>query len=158
MPKDSKNREEEVPEFEGEAPNFEARNKEEVIPIEDQHDQPQEQPQGIFDDEQPEEEERQRAPESEDELPEEEERQRAPEGEAEVEEGKEEKEKEEFETRVFRLAAPMFSKKATEVTRAVMDMMLRLRADGYHIGHIHSDQGHEFQGHFKRCAEKEESF
>jgi IS30 family transposase len=52
----------------------------------------------------------------------------------------------------------MFSKKATEVTRAVMDMMLRLRADGYHIGHIHSDQGHEFQGHFKRCAEKAQSF
>ena len=55
MPKDSKIREEEVPEFEGEAPNFEARKEEEVIPIEDQHDQPQEQPQGIFDDEEPEE-------------------------------------------------------------------------------------------------------
>ena len=27
-----------------------------------------------------------------------------------------------------------------------MDMLLRLRADGYHVGHIHSDQGHEFQG------------
>ena len=49
----------------------------------------------------------------------------------------------------------MYSKKATEVTRVVMDMMLRLRADGYHIGHIHSDQGHEFQGHFKRwCRER----
>ena len=84
-------------------------------------------------------------------FPKVEECQRAPEGEAE----RKEEGKEEFETRVFRLAAPMYSKKATEVTRAVMDMMLRLRADGYHIGHIHSDQGHEFQGHFKRrCRER----
>ncbi|CAL1174186.1 unnamed protein product [Cladocopium goreaui] len=151
VPKDSKIREEEVPELEGEAPNFEARKDEEVIAMEDQHDQPQEQPQGILDDEELEVEERQRAPEGEDEVPKVEECQRAPEGEAE----RKEEEKEEFETRVFRLAAPMYSKKATEVTRAVMDMMLRLRADGYHIGHIHSDQGHEFQGHFKRwCRER----
>ena len=60
----------------------------------------------------------------------------------------------EFEARVFRLAAPMFSKKAKEVTCVTMDIILRLRADGYHVGHIHSDQGHEFQGHFKQwCRE-----
>ena len=53
VPKDSKIREEEVPELEGEAPNFEARKDEEVIAMEDQHDQPQEQPQGILDDEVP---------------------------------------------------------------------------------------------------------
>ena len=68
VPKDSKIREEEVPELEGEAPNFEARKDEEVIAMEDQHDQPQEQPQGILDDEELEVEERQRAPEGEDEV------------------------------------------------------------------------------------------
>ena len=49
----------------------------------------------------------------------------------------------------------MYSKKAKEVTRVVMDMLLRLRADGYHVGHIDSDQGHEFQGQFKAwCRER----
>jgi len=43
----------------------------------------------------------------------------------------------------------MYSKKAKEVTRVTMDMLLRLRADGFHKGHIHGDQGHEFQGQFK---------
>ena len=149
VPKDSKIKEEEVPELEGEAPSFEAKKDEEMIPIEDQPEQPPEEPQGIFGDEVPEDEERQRAPEGEDEVPKEESGQRLEEKEGEAEK------KEEFETRVFRLAAPMYSKKATEVTRVVMDMMLRLRADGYHIGHIHSDQGHEFQGHFKRwCRER----
>ena len=62
VPKDSTLREEKVPEPEGEAPNFEARKDEEVIPSEDQPDQPPEEPQGIFDDEVPEEEECQRAP------------------------------------------------------------------------------------------------
>ena len=34
-------------------------------------------------------------------------------------------------------------------------MLLCLQADGYHVGHIHSDQGHEFQGHFKQwCRER----
>ena len=45
VPKDSTLREEEVPEPEGEAPNFEARKDEEVIPSEDQPDQPPEEPQ-----------------------------------------------------------------------------------------------------------------
>ena len=78
--------------------------------------------------------------------------QRAPEGEAEKGETKEgdgeeeerkgegkEGEKPGFETRVFRLAAPIVSKKAKEVTRVTMDMLLRFRPDGYHIAHIHSD-------------------
>ena len=43
----------------------------------------------------------------------------------------------------------MYSKKAKEVTRVTMDMLRRLRADGFHIGHINSNQGHEFQGQFK---------
>ena len=49
----------------------------------------------------------------------------------------------------------MDSTKAKEVTRVTMDMLLRLRADGFHIGHIHSDQGHEFPGEFKVwCRER----
>ena len=139
VPKDSTLREEQVPEPEGEAPNFEARKDEEVIPSEDQPDQPPEEPQGIFGDEVPEEEECQRAPDGEEEVPKEEGEPRP-----EEKEGGAEK-KEEFETRVFRLAAPMFPKKATEVTGVVMDMMLRLRADNEF----------EFQGNFKRwCRER----
>ena len=29
-----------------------------------------------------------------------------------------------------------------------MEMWLKLRADGYHVGYVHSDRGHEFQGAF----------
>ena len=43
----------------------------------------------------------------------------------------------------------MYSKKVKEVIRVIMDMLLRLRADGFLIGRIYSDQGHEFQGQFK---------
>ena len=57
-----------------------------------------------------------------------------------------------FEMRTFRLASPMTSKTAAEVRRATMDQILRLRADGFHVGRIHCDQGHEFQGHFKNWA------
>ena len=42
----------------------------------------------------------------------------------------------------------MFSKKAKDVLRVTMDMLLRLRANGFHFAHIHSDQGHEFSGSF----------
>ena len=149
MPKDSKLKEEEVGELEEGAPNFDAKKEEEEapIPIEDQEPEPA--VQGIFDDEEEEAVEEERAPEGEVEEKEniEEEGEEKKEGESE--------EAKEFETRVFRLAAPMFSKKAKEVTRVTMDMLLRLRADGYHVGHIHSDQGHEFQGHFKQwCRER----
>ena len=110
MPKDSKLKEEEVGELEEGAPKFEAKKDEKApIPIEDQEPEPA--VQGIFDEEE------------EEEAVEEE---RAPEGEVEEkekieEEGEEKKEGEseeakEFETRVFRLAAPMFSKKAKEVS------------------------------------------
>ena len=107
----AKKRREEVGEFEEGAPNFDAKKEEEApIPIEDQ--EPELAVQGILDDD-----------EEEEEAVEEE---RAPEGEVEEkekieEEGEEKKEGEseeakEFETRVFRLAAPMFSKKAKEVS------------------------------------------
>ena len=54
--------------------------------------------------------------------------------------------------RVFQMALPMKSKKAKEVVATVMEFVLRLRSEGYHVGRIHSDQGHEFAGEFKRWA------
>eukprot|EP00438_Fugacium_kawagutii_P029791 Skav227164 [mRNA] locus=scaffold502:278286:285743:- [translate_table: standard] len=59
---------------------------------------------------------------------------------------------EEMSYRVFRLALPMASKDAREVTSTAMEMVLQLRADGYHVGRIHTDRGHEFAKHFKKWA------
>lgn len=56
----------------------------------------------------------------------------------------------ETEMRVFRLVAPMVTKTAKEVTRTTMDFVLQLRMDGFHVSRIHSDQGHEFAGEFRR--------
>ena len=56
------------------------------------------------------------------------------------------------EMRVFQMALPMKSKKAKEVVATVMEFVLRLRSEGYHVRRIHSDQGHEFAGEFKRWA------
>ena len=56
------------------------------------------------------------------------------------------------EVRVFRLALPMITKTAREVSATAMEFVLRLRADGFHIGRIHCDRGHEFEGAFKRWA------
>ena len=69
------------------------------------------------------------------------------EGEADPE-GDEEKSKDEdaYEIRVFKMALPLRSKKAREVTRVAMEMVLKLRMDGYHVTCIHSDRGHEFLG------------
>ena len=131
-------KEDEIEELEGGEPNFDAKKDEDLEALEDKPAEPVPHPDGIFED-------------SEEEKEDEAEDVKAPEGEAEVQEkeqkkevGKEEKEVE-WETRVFRMATPMYSKKAKEVTGVVMDLLLRLRADGYHVGHIHSDQGHEFQ-------------
>jgi hypothetical protein len=33
-----------------------------------------------------------------------------------------------------------------------MEFILRLRADGYHVGRIHCDRGHEFDGAFRKWA------
>ena len=59
---------------------------------------------------------------------------------------------EETELRVFRMALPMVTKTAKEVTRTTMEFLLRLRADGYQVHRIHCDRGHEFAGEFKRWA------
>ena len=54
------------------------------------------------------------------------------------------------ELRCFRMCLPMITKTSREVTATVMEFVLRLRADGYHVGRIHSDRGHEFSGEFVR--------
>ena len=59
---------------------------------------------------------------------------------------------EETELRCFRMCLPMITKTSREVTATVMEFVLRLRADGYHVGRIHSDRGHEFNGEFVRWA------
>ena len=56
------------------------------------------------------------------------------------------------ELRRFRMALPMGSKKARDVVNTVMEFVLRLRTEGFHVGRIHSDQGHEFAGEFKTWA------
>ena len=61
---------------------------------------------------------------------------------------KEEGPPKDFRIEVYRLALPMQCKKAREVTKTVMEMILRLRMDGYHVNQVHTDQGHEFAGHF----------
>ena len=48
-----------------------------------------------------------------------------------------------FKVEVYRMALPMHSKKAKEVTKTVMDMFLCLRKDGFHLNHIHANQGHQ---------------
>lgn len=56
------------------------------------------------------------------------------------------------ELRCFRMCLPMITKTSREVTSTVMEFVLRLRADGYHVGRIHSDRGHEFSGEFVRWS------
>ena len=51
---------------------------------------------------------------------------------------------------VYRLGLPMVTKTGREVARNTMEFLLRLKADGYNVVQIHTDQGHEFQGEFKR--------
>ena len=53
-----------------------------------------------------------------------------------------------FEIKTFHLALPMLTKKAMEVTKATMEMVLRLKMDGYTVNRIHTDQGREFSGQF----------
>ena len=65
-------------------------------------------------------------------------------------EERKEEEPEEFITKVFRVALPMSSKRSEEVTRTAMEILLRLRADGYYVNRIHVDKGHEFASHFMK--------
>ncbi len=53
-------------------------------------------------------------------------------------------EKEDYEVKVFRMLAPLESKRAEGVLHAVADMILRLKADGFEVVQVHSDNGGEF--------------
>ena len=55
----------------------------------------------------------------------------------------------EWEVRVFRMVSPVATKKAEETLQIVMEMILRLRADGYWVSQVHTDQGHEYYGQLK---------
>ena len=55
----------------------------------------------------------------------------------------------EFVVKTFRMAIPMRTKTSKEVTSTVMEMVLRLRADGFSVSKIHTDAGKEFSGSFK---------
>ena len=57
-----------------------------------------------------------------------------------------------FDIKIFRLVSPMITKTAREVTKTTMEFLLKLKMDGFHVGRIHSDRGHEFSGQFRRWA------
>ena len=61
-----------------------------------------------------------------------------------VEEGKEEEEKEIPKVVVTRLCTPLSSKNRHEVLKAIIDMYLRLKSDGFNVNQIHTDRGGEF--------------
>ena len=63
-------------------------------------------------------------------------------------------EEEEWEIKVFRMAAPLATKKSEEVLGVVMEFVLRLRADGFWVSQIHTDQGHEYYGPLKKWCLK----
>ena len=60
-----------------------------------------------------------------------------------------EEELKDFEVQVFRMVIPMPSKKAPVVLHAI-EMILRLRANGYPIHQVHTDRGREFRGPFQK--------
>jgi len=66
------------------------------------------------------------------------------------EQGGPEEELGDFQVQVFRMAIPMPSKSAPVVLQTTIEMILRLRANGYPIHRVHCDRGREFLGHFKR--------
>ena len=59
---------------------------------------------------------------------------------------------EETELRVFRLGLPMVTKTSREVAKTTMEFVLKLKADGFHVNRIHTDQGHESGTHFRNWA------
>ena len=64
----------------------------------------------------------------------------------EVEKREETKEEERQEPKIVvtRLCMPIQSKRQTDVLRAIIDMYLRLRSDGYVVTQLHTDRGGEF--------------
>ena len=54
-----------------------------------------------------------------------------------------------MEMRVFRMVLPMTAKKASETIKGTMEMLMRLRADGFEVHRAHTDRGKEFRGRFQ---------
>ena len=52
--------------------------------------------------------------------------------------------------RVYRIAMPMETKNSEEVMQTAMEMMLRLKTDGFAVQRVHVDQGREFMGRFRK--------
>ena len=65
-------------------------------------------------------------------------------------EASEEKKPTDFEVRVYRIAMPMETKNSEEVMQTAMEMMLRLKTDGFAVQRVHVDQGREFMGRFRK--------
>ena len=65
-----------------------------------------------------------------------------------------EEEDTEWEIKVFRMAAPLATKKSEEVLGVIMEFVLRLRTDGFWVSQIHTDQGHEYYGPLKKWCHK----
>ena len=65
-----------------------------------------------------------------------------------------EEEEEEMEIRTFRLACPVATKRVEETLRVAIEFVLRLKADGFHVCQIHTDQGHEYYGKFREWCDR----
>ena len=65
-----------------------------------------------------------------------------------------EQEEEEMEIRTFRLACPVATKRVEETLRVAIEFVLRLKADGFHVCQIHTDQGHEYYGKFREWCDR----
>ena len=66
--------------------------------------------------------------------------------------GPDEVKQQQFYVKTFRMITTLKSKKASEVARGAMELILRLKADGYGVYQLHCDQGHEFKGAFSKWA------
>ena len=71
-------------------------------------------------------------------------------GEVVLEEGQPEDLPEGFEIRTYRMAVPMSSKASGEVTKTVLEVYLRLKADGFVVSRFHTDRGREFSNQLRR--------
>ena len=63
-------------------------------------------------------------------------------------------EDEELEIRTFRMACPVSTKRAEETLKVAIEFVLRLKADGFHVSQIHTDQGHEYYGKFREWCDR----
>ena len=64
----------------------------------------------------------------------------------------EERPPDDMEFRVYRLVIPIPHKGSKDTVKGATEMIMRLRADGYHVSRIHTDQGKEFRSRFEEWA------